>query len=111
MSVHSVTLAVLKVGGALRPDWRARSLSRRARNPLPGRPPRRPVDFGSRFFLYISAGLLLLAITAPAEVTLASLFQDHAVLQRGQPVAVWGMAAPGEPVRLRYRDWTADTTA
>src|SRR6478752_7441658 len=64
-----------------------------------------------RLFPHLFAGLLILAGPVSAEVTLAPLFQDHAVLQRGQPVSVWGAAAPGEAVRLRYRDWTADTTA
>jgi sialate O-acetylesterase len=35
-----------------------------------------------------------------AEVILAPPFQDHAVLQRGKPVPVWGRANPGEPVRV-----------
>src|SRR6478735_4767534 len=64
-----------------------------------------------RLFPHLFAGLLILAGPVSAEVTLAPLFQDHAVLQRGQPVSIWGSAAPGEAVRLRYRDWTADTTA
>jgi sialate O-acetylesterase len=31
---------------------------------------------------------------------LASIFQDHAVLQRDRPIAVWGRAATGETVRV-----------
>jgi len=37
---------------------------------------------------------------APPRPLLASVFQDHAVLQRERPVAVWGSAVPGEAVRL-----------
>ena len=46
--------------------------------------------------------LLVLAGTASAhaEVRLGTPFRDHAVLQRGQPVRVWGWAAPGESVRV-----------
>ncbi|MBI5766818.1 MAG: sialate O-acetylesterase [Verrucomicrobia bacterium] len=46
-----------------------------------------------------------------AEVTLAPLFTDHAVLQRDQPVPVWGRAAPGEKVRVEFRGQTAAATA
>lgn len=35
---------------------------------------------------------------ARAELTLARLFTDHAVLQRGMSVPVWGWADPGEAV-------------
>ncbi len=31
-----------------------------------------------------------------AEVSVAPIFTDHAVLQRGQPIPVWGWADPGE---------------
>ncbi|WP_372018948.1 sialate O-acetylesterase [Pseudoxanthomonas sp. 10H] len=36
---------------------------------------------------------------APAPL-LHALFQDHAVLQRGQPVRVWGQARPGQEVKV-----------
>ena len=36
--------------------------------------------------------------TAEAAPQLASLFSDHAVLQRGRPISVWGTASPGEKV-------------
>ena len=42
--------------------------------------------------------LLFTASAAEAEPALNPLFSDHAVLQRGRPIAVWGTAAPGEPV-------------
>lgn len=37
---------------------------------------------------------------ARADVKLASLFQDHMVLQRGQAVPVWGKADPGEEITV-----------
>ena len=46
---------------------------------------------------------LLLCISAAgvrADVSLASPFQDHAVLQRDKPLPVWGRAAPGEKVTV-----------
>lgn len=39
------------------------------------------------------------------------LFQDHAVLQRDQPVSVWGQAAAGERVSVRFADQTRSTHA
>jgi sialate O-acetylesterase len=50
--------------------------------------------------------LLLLALSAAgvahADVTLAPLFTDHAVLQRDRAAPVWGTAAPGESVTVRF---------
>ncbi len=49
--------------------------------------------------------LLLLAISihgGRAEVTLAPLFSDGAVLQRDQPVPVWGRADAGEKVTVIF---------
>ncbi len=37
-----------------------------------------------------------------ADVKLAALFSDHAVLQRGQPVPVWGTADAGEEVTVEF---------
>lgn len=48
------------------------------------------------------SGLSLCAL-ARAEVTLAPLFQDHAVLQRDKPLPVWGRAAPGEHVTVAFQ--------
>ena len=39
---------------------------------------------------------------APAQATLASVFQDGMVLQRDMPVTVWGMAAPGTRVHVKF---------
>jgi sialate O-acetylesterase len=53
----------------------------------------------------------LVALAARADVTLASLFQDYAVLQRDQPVPVWGRAEPGEHVLVEFRGQAVNTTA
>ena len=59
--------------------------------------------------------LSLLAVLLPlglrAEVTLAPLFADHAVLQQDKAVPVWGLAAPGEAVTVTYRGQTVRATA
>ncbi len=39
-------------------------------------------------------------LTVPSQPLLHAMFQDHAVVQRGQPIRVWGHAQPGEQVRL-----------
>jgi sialate O-acetylesterase len=46
--------------------------------------------------------LVLLLGTLRAEVTLAPLFTDRAVLQRDKPVPIWGRAAPGERVTVTF---------
>jgi sialate O-acetylesterase len=50
-----------------------------------------------------------LAASASAAPLLAPVFTDHAVLQRGQPIRVWGAAKPGAVVSLKLGD--AETTA
>ena len=46
--------------------------------------------------------VLAIGASARADVSLAPLFSDHAVLQRGKTVPVWGRAAPGEKVTVTF---------
>lgn len=46
-----------------------------------------------------------------ATALLHPLFQDHAVLQRDQPIAVWGRAAPGTVVSVALAGRTVTTRA
>jgi sialate O-acetylesterase len=46
------------------------------------------------------AGLLALALSASAEIKLADIFADRMVLQRQQPIAVWGTASPKDKVNV-----------
>jgi sialate O-acetylesterase len=57
--------------------------------------------------------ILLLALvgTAAADVRLPNLFSDHVVLQRDQPIKIWGWAAPGEKVNVGLSGKTAATVA
>lgn len=55
--------------------------------------------------------LLAGAASLRADVALAPLFTDHAVLQRDQPVPVWGTAAPGEAVTVNFGTQAVGTTA
>ncbi|OBP16541.1 hypothetical protein A5320_03860 [Rheinheimera sp. SA_1] len=44
------------------------------------------------------------AAAAPEKLELAPLFSDQMVLQREQPLPIWGQAAPGSVVKLRLLD-------
>jgi len=46
--------------------------------------------------------MLLLSAVSQAEVKPSPLFSDHAVLQSGMSVPVWGTAAPGEKVTVTF---------
>ena len=46
-----------------------------------------------------------------ADVKLASLFADNAVLQRQKPINVWGWAEPGEKVTVKLGDKEASADA
>ena len=60
-------------------------------------------------WLALSAPAFAQTTAAPAMASapvagpglLDPVFQDHAVLQRGRPVPIWGRAAPGETVTVR----------
>lgn len=54
---------------------------------------------------------LLCVSTAQAEISLAPLFQDGAVLQREKPVPVWGKASPGKEVTVSFAGQTKKATA
>ncbi len=55
--------------------------------------------------------LFLLLAPAQADVRLAGIFGDHAVLQRDKSVPIWGWAEPSEMVTLRFADQEKKTTA
>ncbi|WAC21510.1 discoidin domain-containing protein [Luteolibacter sp. SL250] len=54
---------------------------------------------------------LLSVSVASAEITLAPLFQDGAVLQREKPAPVWGKATPGKDVTVTFAGQTKNTKA
>lgn len=49
--------------------------------------------------------------TGLAELTLASVFTDNAVLQRDAPIAIWGTASLGETVTVAFADQSKIVTA
>jgi sialate O-acetylesterase len=56
-------------------------------------------------------GLATGACLTRADVVPASLFCEHAVLQQGVPIPVWGSAAEGEQVTVTLDGRSASTTA
>ena len=57
------------------------------------------------------AAMLLAGLAARADIRLHSLFTDGAVLQRNQPIKVWGTARDGERVTVRIAGQSASTVA
>lgn len=54
--------------------------------------------------------LLLDVLPLPAEVRISGLFSDGAVLQRDQPVPVWGWAEPGEVITVEFAGQSKSAT-
>lgn len=52
-----------------------------------------------------------LLTTVHAEVSLAPIFTDHAVIQRGKTVPIWGKATAGERVTVSFADQKIATVA
>ncbi len=63
-------------------------------------------------FRFSAATLTLLLATGGlrADVTLAPLFTDGAVLQRDKPVSIWGWAAAGEKVAVTFAGQKCEAT-
>jgi sialate O-acetylesterase len=59
----------------------------------------------------VSLALLASSQVAVAEVRLPQIFADNMVLQRDQPLTIYGWADEGEAVSVRFADQTASTTA
>ncbi|GAB5561274.1 MAG: sialate O-acetylesterase [Synoicihabitans sp.] len=63
------------------------------------------------FAFAIAFVLLPIALRADANnpLRLASLFQDHMVLQRDMPVPIWGEAQPGEHITVTFHGQSRST--
>ena len=59
----------------------------------------------------VAAVAALGAIALEAKVELGVPFADHAVLQRGREVPVWGTADPGAKVKVSFAGMTREATA
>ena len=58
----------------------------------------------------LSCLLLALSSALSAEITLPGVLGSNMVLQRDQPVPVWGWGHPGETVSVSFGDQTLETT-
>lgn len=58
---------------------------------------------GGRRWVLLGTWALLAATQLLANVRLAPIFTDGAVLQRDQPIVVWGTADVGETVRVEFK--------
>src|SRR5690606_29333006 len=64
----------------------------------------------SRYLLCVAASFLLTTL-AQADVRLPAIFSDHAVLQAGAVVPIWGQADPGEKITVTLAGQRATATA
>ena len=64
-----------------------------------------------RLLPVVAALVGLFTLHAQSEVTLPNMLGSHMVLQRNQPIHLWGWADPGEQVTATLRDATAATKA
>lgn len=64
-----------------------------------------------RVMIVSAAWVMFLQAAGSAEVILPPVLSSHMVLQRGMKVPVWGTAAPGEEVTVKFRDQEKLTTA
>src|ERR1051325_364296 len=64
----------------------------------------------SRWFLGLLL-LLLAPLASRANVSVANIFGNNMVLQRGMKVPVWGKAAAGEEVTVSFLDQKKTTKA
>lgn len=62
-------------------------------------------------FLMVGCCILFGAASAQADVTLAKIFGENMVLQRGTKVPVWGKAAPNEEVTIKIQKQTKTAKA
>ncbi|MEI7910487.1 MAG: sialate O-acetylesterase [Verrucomicrobiota bacterium] len=73
--------------------------------------PTRPIHSRRQPVMILVAAALVSAMPATADVRLPKIFTDNMMLQRGQPVRVWGWAEAGEAVSVALAGKTAATKA
>ena len=57
------------------------------------------------------ANICLVVTPVGAEVRLANVISDHAVLQRDAPIHLWGEASPEEKITIHFHDQSVTATA
>ena len=63
-----------------------------------------------KIWFFLASSLVLTPILQ-AELTLPAIFGDNMVLQQQMPVPVWGWAAPGASVTVKFAGQTKSTHA
>ncbi len=53
----------------------------------------------------------LFVFNSQAQLSVAEIFTDHMVIQRGEVVPVWGWTAPGDEITVRFQDETVRASA
>jgi sialate O-acetylesterase len=61
--------------------------------------------------IFTLAKICLVVTPVGAEVRLADVISDHAVLQRDAPIHLWGAASPEEKITIHFHDQSVATTA
>jgi len=64
-----------------------------------------------KYSILLCIGLMFSINALIADVRLPQIFSDGMVLQRNQPIAVWGWADPGEQVKVNLNSQRQETTA
>ena len=66
----------------------------------------------NRLIAWLTAVVVVaIPLTVHAEVRLAQLFTQHALLQRDKPLPVWGWAEPGENIAVTFGSQQAEAVA
>lgn len=66
---------------------------------------------GSKGMGLLALGLILCGTVLSADIKLPAVLGDHMVLQREQPIRVWGWAEPGEGISVAFANKDAQTSA
>lgn len=53
--------------------------------------------------------LIVLSLSAQAQLKVANIFGDHMVLQRNEPIKVWGWNDPGEKITIAFNGRSVNT--
>jgi sialate O-acetylesterase len=64
-----------------------------------------------RSFICLLSALIASSAACLAEVSLPQILASHMVMQRGEPVHIWGWARPSERVGVSFREETETATA
>ena len=67
--------------------------------------------YPARSVIFLAALLLWAPLTLRSQLKVAGVFSDHMVLQRDQPIVIWGMDTPGQEVRVSMDGGEATATA